>query len=102
MPVFYDNENVTPYVYTAGAVMFASMQILNRYEGNDLTVRRLRRQQVLGALALVVAGLLMFCDLYGWLTGSGPEWQMTLSIGALLQVYTGFRIPAALEKSKKK
>ncbi len=98
MPAFSDNETLVPYVFTSGAVMFAAMQTMQRYEGNDLTVRRLRRQQILGAMALVVAGLLMFCDLYGWLPVSGAEWHMALSIGALLHVYTCFRNPAALEK----
>lgn len=107
MPIFCLSESMeryavcVPYVYTLGAVLFAAMQFLQRYEGSSLTLRRLRRQQLIGALALVVAGALMFCDLYGWGGFGGREWQMAFAIGALLEVYTAFRIPSELKKEEK-
>ncbi len=99
IPVFLNDNDSAPYVFTLGAVMFSSMQIMQGYKGNDLTVRRLRRQQIIGAIALVVAGGLMFCNRYGLWGITGAEWQMVLAIGAVLEVYTAFRIPAALEKA---
>lgn len=104
LPIFLPDPTPSPYVFSAGALMFGAMQALQRYEGHSFTVRRLRRQQLLGALALVVAGGFMFCSLYGVAPFSGSEWQMAFAIGAVFEVYTAFRIPAALaaEQGKEK
>lgn len=84
---------LSPYIYTIGAVMFAYVQIMSRYEGKNLIVRRLRRQQVLGSVLLVFAGVLMFVTRHN-------EWVLCLSAAAVLQLYTAFRIPSELEKEK--
>ena len=84
---------LSPYRYTVGAVMFAYVQVMSRYEGQNLIVRRLRRQQVLGAVLLVFAGVLMFVTRHN-------EWVLCLSAAAVLQLYTAFRIPSELEKEK--
>ena len=84
---------LSPYIYTVGAVMFAYVQVMSRYEGQNLIVRRLRRQQVLGAVLLVFAGVLMFVTRHN-------EWVLCLSAAAVLQLYTAFRIPSELEKEK--
>ena len=66
---------LAPYLYTLGAVM-------------------LRRQQIFGAVALVFTGVLMF-------TMKRNEWIVCLSIAAVLELYTAFRIPQELEKEKR-
>ena len=86
---------LSPYIYTVGAVMFAYVQVMSRYEGQNLIVRRLRRQQVLGAVLLVFAGVLMFVTRHN-------EWVLCLTVAAILQLYTAFRIPAELDKEQKK
>lgn len=101
MPIFQPSTSWPPYVFTLGALLFTAMQAQQRYEGRNITIRRLRRQQLLGALALVVAGALMFCSRYGYGPFTGAEWQMVLAIGAVLEVYTAFRIPAELKKEEK-
>jgi len=86
---------VSPYLYTIGAVMFAYVQVVVcRYEGKNLIVRRLRRQQILGAVLLVFAGVLMFITRHN-------EWVLCLSVAAVLQLYTAFRIPSELEKENR-
>lgn len=85
---------LSPYIYTLGAVMFAYVQVMSRYEGKNLIVRRLRRQQVLGAVLLVFAGVLMLVTRHN-------EWILCLSVAAVLQLYTAFRIPSELEKEHK-
>ena len=35
-----------PYLYLAGAILFAYTQITDRYEGQNLIIRRLRRHDV--------------------------------------------------------
>ena len=99
LPAIGALQTVAPYVFTLGAALFGSMQAAARYTGNDITVKRLRRQQMLGATALMAAGVLMFTSLYQIAPFNGSEWQLLLAIGAVLEVYTAFRIPAALKKS---
>ena len=100
MPLFPGLFAAGAWVFTAGAVLFSSMQMLARYDGSDITVRRLRRQQLMGAiLLLVTAGLLL---MKACATGPlrGDEWKLTLTIAAVLEVYTAFRLPAALKKAE--
>lgn len=85
---------LAPVIYTIGAVLFAYVQVMSRYDGQNLIVRRLRRQQVLGAVLLVFAGVLMFVTRHN-------EWVLCLSAAAVLQLYTAFRIPSELEKERK-
>ena len=84
---------LSPILYTIGAVMFAYVQVMTRYEGKNLIVRRLRRQQILGAVLLVFAGVLMFLTKHN-------EWVLCLTVAAILELYTAFRIPSELEKEK--
>lgn len=84
---------ISPVIYTIGAVMFAYVQVMSRYEGKNLVIRRLRRQQILGAVLLVFAGVLMFVTRHN-------EWVLCLTVAAILQLYTAFRIPSEMEKEK--
>lgn len=83
----------SPCLYTLGAVLFAYVQVMDRYEGKNLILRRLRRQQILGAVLLVFAGVLMFVTRHN-------EWVLCLTVAAVLELYTAFRIPSELEKDK--
>ena len=83
----------SPYIYTLGAVMFSYVQVMSRYEGKNLIIRRLRRQQIVGAVLLVFAGVLMFVTRHN-------EWILCLSAAAVIQLYTAFRIPSEMEKDK--
>lgn len=83
----------SPYIYIIGAVLFAYTQVMDRYDGKNLIVRRLRRQQILGAVLLVFAGVLM-------LVTHNNEWILCLTIAAILELYTAFRIPNELQKEK--
>lgn len=84
---------ISPYIYTLGAVMFSYVQVMSRYEGKNLIIRRLRRQQIVGAVLLVFAGVLMFVTRHN-------EWILCLSAAAVIQLYTAFRIPSEMEKDK--
>ena len=82
-----------PYMYIAGSFMFGAMQMLDRYTGKNLVLRRLRRQQLLGAIALMLAGVLM-------LVCEHNEWILSLFVGCLVELYTAFRIPQEYEKEE--
>ena len=85
---------VAPYIYVVGSFMFGAMQMADRYEGSNFVIRRLRRQQVLGALMLMLTGIAMFVCKYN-------EWIVCLLIACLLELYTAFRLPQELEKEGK-
>ena len=85
---------VAPYIYVVGSFMFGAMQMADRYEGRNFVIRRLRRQQVLGALMLMLTGIAMFVCKYN-------EWIVCLLIACLLELYTAFRLPQELEKEGK-
>ena len=55
---------VAPWVFGLGALFFSPIQMTDRYEGGNIIIRRLRRQQVLGALMLLVTAALMFTSYY--------------------------------------
>lgn len=75
-----------PYVYTIGAGFVALAQINTPIKGKSKTLKRLRIQQIFGAIALLLAGAFMFST-------QGNEWIACLTIAAILELYTAFRIP---------
>ena len=80
-----------PYIYIADSLMFGAMQMMDRYTGTNWIVRRLRRQQIVGAIALMLTGVLM-------LVCKHNEWILCMLVGCLMQLYTAFRIPQEMEK----
>ena len=85
--------HLSPYVYTVGALMVAVVQYLNGYNGTNFIIKRLRKQQVFGATLLLLTALFMF-------TTRNNEWVLCLTIAAVLELYTAFRIPQEEEKEK--
>ena len=95
-----------PYVFALGALGFASMQMLQRYEGKNVVIRRLRRMMLLSDILFLVSALLMFASQGNFLGLSHityieyvyNKWVVTLLIAAILQLYTSHRIGHELEK----
>lgn len=85
-------------VFSVGAVLFSSMQVLARYEGDSFVIKRLRRQQLVGAAMLIVAAVLMAGEWQRWQYCRHGEWKVALCIGAVLELYSVFRISSELEK----
>lgn len=80
-----------PYIYILGSFMFGAMQMMDRYTGTNWILRRLRRQQIFGAIMLMATGVAMLVTKHN-------EWIICLLVGCLLQLYTAFRIPQEYEK----
>ena len=99
-----------PYVFSVGALGFASMQMLQRYEGSNFVIRRLRRIQLMSDVFFLLSGLLMIANKGNFLGISYityieyvyNKWVITLLIAALLQLYSTHRIGVELEKEAKK
>ena len=99
-----------PYVYAVGAIGFASMQMLQRYEGRNLTIKRLRGIMVLSDVLFLFTAVLMFAnqgnvlglDWIYYLNYIKNNWVVLLLLAAILQLYTTYRIDHELEKEAKK
>ncbi len=107
--VYITGWEYSPYFYLAGSLMFASGQFADRYTGTDRIVKRLRRQQVLGAVFLLLTAALMFSEplhnrLLADMNMGGKfrsflleitrknNWIVTLTIGAVFELYSAFRL----------
>lgn len=100
-------------VFLLGAICFASMQIKQKYEGNDFTIKRLRRMMILGDCAFVLAGLFLvekcfrvvyplFASNDGnmfYLQYINNNWVVFLLIATFLEVYSTHRIAYLIKKS---
>lgn len=84
----------SPYIYTLGALMVAVVQYLNGYHGTNFIIKRLRKQQLFGATLLLLTAMFMF-------TTRNNEWVLCLTVAAILELYTAFRIPQEEEKEKR-
>ena len=99
-----------PYLYAVGALGFSSMQMLQRYEGSNFVIRRLRRIMLLSDVLFLVSAVLMFASQGNafhlshitYLQYVYNKWVVTLLIAAVLQLYTTHRIDHELEKEFKK
>lgn len=87
-------------LYSAGVLLYAPLRILQRYEGQNFVIRRLRRQQLLGQLAFLCAACCMIMQAFNFGFARRNEWVVCLVIGCILELYTTFRIPAELKKEK--
>ena len=77
---------LSPYIYTIGATFVALAQINSPSKYKTPTIKRLRRQQIFAALLVVLTGAFMFFT-------HGNEWIVSLTIAAILELYTSVRIP---------
>ena len=97
---------VAPFVFLPGVVMYVCMQMLQRYEGRNVNVRRLRRFVLLSDVLLLLSGVLMYAsfgnpfqlDQITFVQYVGNNWVVALLIAALMQLYTIHRMGKELEK----
>lgn len=109
---------VAVWLYLAGAVLFATAQFYDRYGGRDPVMRRLRGQQVLGAVLLLFSALLMYAE--RWRPGivmntgmadnlravlstltSRNNWIVFAFVAAVFELYSSFRMDAEEHKDRK-
>ena len=99
-----------PYVFAVGAIAFTSMQFLQRYEGSNFVIRRLRGIMLMSDCLFLLSALLMFASM-GNVFGLSQityveyvynKWVIVLLVAAILQLYSTHRISHELEKEAKK
>ncbi len=99
-----------PYVFAVGALAFVLMQLKQTYDGDNLTIRRLRRIMVVSDVMFLLAALLMFANmgnfmglhLWDYLNYIHNNWVVALLVAAILQLYSTHRISHELDKEAKK
>ena len=88
-------------LFAVGAVLFSAMQLQQQYEGRNFIIRRLRRQQLLGCVALLLTACCMAMQVFRFGFARRNEWVVCLAVACVLLLYTAFRIPAELKREKK-
>ncbi len=86
--VYITGWTYSPYVFLAGSVLVAIAQIFLSPHSEDFVVRRLYRQQIIGALILVASAAMM-------LTLHNNEWMLALAVASFIELYTSFRLGSA-------
>ena len=99
------------FFYAAGAVLFTAMQLLQRYEGRDVTLRRLRRILILADVFFLLAAVSLIDTQYYFLSTLMSrvdyiayvynKWVMLLLCAAILEMYATHRISSELSKEEK-
>lgn len=105
---------VAAWLFAAGAVAFASMQLRQTYDGRNTAIRRLRKiMSVADALFILSAALMLentyhallplflqYIDngYYAYLTYVHNNWVLLLLVAAILEIYTTHRISGELKK----
>ena len=95
-----------PYIFALGALCFTAMQMKQCYDGQNVTIRRLRRMMLISDVLFLVSALLMFAcqrNIFGldhitYLQYVYNKWVVTLLIAAILQLYSFHRIGQELAK----
>ena len=100
----------SPWIFATGSFLFAAAQFSDSYQGNDAVMKRLRAQQILGALFLLLTAMLMFTDGYHLRlmeNASGMNeklrsfllaltkknsWIVTLTIAAVFELFSSLRM----------
>ncbi|MDN0024660.1 hypothetical protein QVN84_03855 [Prevotella lascolaii] len=106
---FMWQQKVMCWIYLAGAVMFATMQMMQTYEGNNITVRRLKKIMTTADIFFVLSGILMVDNAYRFMQQVFTnyvayfqyvfnKWVLLLLVAAVLEIYTMHRISAELSK----
>ena len=96
------------YVFAPGALLFVAMQLRQRYEGSNFTIRRLRHITIISDVLFLVAALLMFAnqsnflglDYLSYIKYVHNNWIVVLLVAAILQLYSSHRIANELEKDR--
>ena len=105
--LFY--QSVSCWVFLAGAILFATVQLMQTFEGDNITIKRLKRIQDLSDILFIIAGIILVDTVYGffrdffsnyenYVTYLYNKWVIVLFLATLLELYTVHRIDYELSK----
>lgn len=110
--VFMFVQQIACWIFLVGALLFAAMQVNQTYEGQNLTIKRLKKIMTFADIFFVLAGLLMvdsanmwlryyFSDITTYLNLVYNKWVLLLLAAAILEMYSMHRIASELKKENK-
>lgn len=122
---FLWQQIIASILFLIGAVLFGVMQCMQTYDGNNFTIKRLKKIMNLADLVFIIAGILMvdtalssaaasgeytgplflrtfFSNLQNYYTYVYNRWLPLMLIGVVLEFYTTHRISSELKKEEKK
>lgn len=105
--LFY--QSVSCWVFLAGAILFATVQLMQTFEGDNITIKRLKKIQDLSDILFIIAGIILVDTVYGffrdffssyenYVTYLYNKWIIVLFLATLLELYTVHRIDYELSK----
>ena len=97
--VFMFAQQIVCWIYLLGALLFAAMQVNQAYEGQNPTIKRLKKIMTFADIFFVLAGLLMVDSANMWLVGAekgGSEGRRRREAGR------GFRYRQRIKEDNKK
>ena len=86
------------WIYGIGTMLFCLMRLRTEYTGRDVTIKRLRRQQLLACVFFIITLMFMSMQTYQYGPMRSNEWVLALAIGTVLELYTAWRLPSLLDK----
>ena len=105
---FLLHPKVFSWVYLLGAILFVAMQVRQRYEGDKIVLKRLRRIMLASGVFFIIAGVLLVDTHYHFLVSLMTyqdyiayiynKWVIFLLAAAVLQLYSTHRISNELQK----
>lgn len=109
--VFMYAQQITCWIFLVGALLFAAMQVNQTYEGQNLTIKRLKKIMTFADIFFVLAGMLMVDNANLWLKDSFSnsityfnlvynKWVLLLLAAAILEMYSMHRIASELKKEE--
>ena len=99
-------QSWAPYVFAMGTIGFVLMQLKQKYDGDNVAIKRLRRMVIISDVCLLLAAVMMFAnmdnlfrlDAITYIKYVHNNWVVVLMVAAMLQLYTSQRISKELLK----
>lgn len=103
-------------VFVLGCISFALIQMSQTYDGNNFTIRRLRKIMIFGDVCFIISGLLMLEDtfrlIFPYMATSidgynnyvhyiHHNWVVALLVGAILELYSTHRMSYEFRKEER-
>ena len=111
--VFMFKQQIVSWMFLLGTLLFATMQMMQEYKGDNITIRRLKNIMNLADFIFILSGILMVDNVYGFIrpafsnsndyvTYLYNKWVVLLLIAAILEIYTMHRIEWEIKKENRK
>lgn len=105
LPLIGINTSWLKYIYATGAVFTLVARLLDRYNGKNITLKRLYRILIVSSICYCVSATVLFSRIANFALSNyvqEKDWLAFLTAGVVLQLYATFRIESVEKKESKK